>query len=93
MTWVNWVIRLFARWRGWALIETIDFDGDVRLRRLYRDRTDRLFCHRIGPHRWCEVLPDGTVRGGHYITQWRTVLQGHSGLLKETPQLDELQDS
>src|SRR6266571_978442 len=61
---IGWIL-------GWWLVETTDFDGARRIRRLYQDAEGRYFCHAIGSWRWCELLDDGTVAHGVYVTRWR----------------------
>jgi len=54
---------------GWWLVETIDHDGEVRLRRLYQDQKGKFVCRKIMG--WCELLPDGTTKNGSYVHNWR----------------------
>lgn len=67
--------KLVVAWLcGWWLVDTIDMDGEVRLRRLYLDADGRWCCRRISG--WCYLNPDGTVTDGAYVERWRPFFAG-----------------
>ena len=74
---LNSFLKIVIGWIfGWWLVETTDFDGVRRIRRLYQDEDGRYFCHAIGSWRWCELLEDGTVARVPYVRTWRPYANG-----------------
>lgn len=61
--------RIAAFCLGWFLVETIDFDGERRIRRLYQDDRGRFWCR--GIHDWRQLLPGGKFAENDYMTAWR----------------------
>lgn len=74
---------LFAVIFGWWLVETKDFDGERRLRRLYQDDEGRMRAR--GIMNWIELLPDGTVANGSFIKTWTPVCGGRMSVAAVDP--------